>query len=117
VIFRDFGQNLEKSKLVVPTLNFPIMLNFGFEEANFQIGFGGYIGYRVGGYSKLKYEGGKKEKIKNSYGLEDFRYGLTAELGKKKGAVFFVRYDLNEMFKTDQLNAQGLQAWSVGIRL
>ncbi len=117
VVFKDFGQNLSKSKLVVPMLNLPMMLNLGFEEAKFRIGLGGYIGYRIGGYSKLKYDGGKKEKIKGSYGLEDFRYGLTAELGKRKGATLFVRYDLNQAFKVEQTNAKDLQAWSIGLRL
>lgn len=117
IVFKDFGQNLSKNKLVVPMINLPIMLNFGFEEAKFRIGLGGYVGYRIGGYSKLKYEGGKKEKIKGSYGLEDFRYGLTAELGKKKGATFFFRYDLNQVFASDQINAKGLQAWSIGLRI
>lgn len=117
VVFKDFGQNLSKSKLVVPTLNFPMMLNFGFEEAKFKIGLGGYVGYRVGGYSKIKYEDGKKDKDKGSYGLNNFRYGLTAEMGKRKGLTFFFRYDLTEMFKAEQLNAKGLQAWSAGVRL
>ncbi len=117
VTFKDFGKNLDKTKLVVPTLNFPMMLNLGFEEAKFKIGLGGYIGYRVGSYRKIQYEDGKKEKQKGSYGLNDFRYGLTAELGKRKGLTFFFRYDLSEMFKAEQLNAKGLQAWSVGIRL
>ncbi|AFK02669.1 hypothetical protein Emtol_1523 [Emticicia oligotrophica DSM 17448] len=118
VVFKDFGQNLSKSKLVVPMLNVPILLNFGFEEAKFRIGLGGYVGYRIGGYRKIKYDdGGKKEKLKGSYGLEDFRYGLTAELGKKKGLTFFVRYDLSETFKVEQINAKGLQAWSIGLRL
>ena len=117
IVFKDYGQNLSKSKLVVPMLNLPMMLNFGFEDAKFRIGLGGYIGYRIGGYSKLKYEGGKKEKLKGNYGLEDFRYGLTAELGRRKGATFFLRYDLNQTFKPDQLNAKGLQAWSIGFRL
>jgi hypothetical protein len=117
VVFKDFGQNLSKSKLVVPMLNLPMMLNFGFKEAKFRIGLGGYIGYRIGGYSKLKYEAGKKEKIKGSYGLEDFRYGLTAEFGKRKGASLFVRYDLNQVFKVEQINAKGLRSWSIGLRL
>lgn len=118
VTFKDFGKNLDKTKLVVPTLNFPMMFNLGFEESKFKIGLGGYVGYRVGGYRKIKYaEDGKKEKQKGSYGLNDFRYGLTAELGKRKGLTFFFRYDLSEMFKSDQVNAKGLQAWSVGIRL
>jgi hypothetical protein len=117
VTFKDFGKNLDKTKLVVPTLNFPMMLNFGFEESKFKIGLGGYLGYRVGGYRKIKYEDGKKEKQKGSYGLNDFRYGLTAELGRRKGLTFFFRYDLSEMFKAEQLNTKGLQAWSVGLRL
>ncbi len=116
VRFIDSGRNLQKSKLVVPTLNFPMMLQFGFEEAKFHLGLGGYVGYRVGGYSKLK-ENGQKDKDRNSYGLNDFRYGATAELGRKNGIKFFFRYDLNEMFKDTQKNAAGLQAWSVGIRL
>ena len=117
VVFNDFGKNLDKTKLVIPTLNFPIMLNLGFEESKFKIGFGGYVGYRVGGYRKIKYEDGKKEKQKGSYSLNDFRYGLTAELGRRKGLTFFCRYDLSEMFKSDQVNAKGLQAWSLGLRL
>jgi hypothetical protein len=117
VNFQDFGQNLDKTKLVVPTLNFPMMFNLGFEEAKFRIGLGGYVGCRIGGYRKIKYEDSKKEKQKGSYGLNDFRYGLTAELGKRKGLTFFFRYDLSEMFKSEQVNAKGLQAWSVGIRL
>jgi hypothetical protein len=117
VVFKDFGQNLSKSKLVVPMLNFPVMFNIGFEEAKFRIGLGGYVGYRIGGYRKLKYDEGKKEKLRGTYGLDDFRYGLTAEVGKRKGATFFFRYDLNEMFKSDQINAKGLQAWSIGLRL
>jgi len=117
VSFVDAGKNLDKSKLVVPTLNFPMMLNFGFEEARFHLGLGGYVGYRIGGYTKIKEDGGSKDHDRNSFGLNDFRYGLTAELGRKNGTTFFFRYDMNELFKENQRNAQGIQAWSVGIRL
>ncbi len=117
VVFQDFGRDLSKSKLVVPTLNFPMMFNIGFEEAKFKIGLGGYVGYRLRSYRKLKYDDGERVKVRGSYGLNDFRYGLTAELGRKKGASFFFRYDLTEMFKADQSNAKGLQAWSIGFRL
>lgn len=117
VSFVDAGKNLDKSKLVVPTLNFPMMLNFGFEEARFHLGLGGYVGYRIGGYTKIKEDGGNKDHDRNSFGLNDFRYGLTAELGRKSGMTFFFRYDMNELFKENQRNAQGIQAWSVGIRL
>ena len=117
VVFKDFGQNLKKTKLVVPMINLPMMFNLGFEEAKFRIGLGGYIGYRVRSYRKIQDEDKQKVYAKGSYGLNDFRYGLTAELGKRKGLTFFFRYDLSEMFKVEQKNAAGLQAWSVGLRL
>ncbi|MCU0326594.1 MAG: hypothetical protein MUF45_15310 [Spirosomaceae bacterium] len=117
VSFVDAGKSLDKSKLVVPTLNFPMMLNFGFEEARFNFGIGGYVGYRIGGYTKIKEDRGSKDHDRNSFGLNDFRYGLTAELGRKSGTTFFFRYDMNELFKENQINAKGIQAWSVGIRL
>lgn len=112
------NKDLNKSKLVVTSLNLPVMLNFGFEEAKLKIGFGGYIGYRVGSYRKLKYgDSNKKEIDRDNYGLNDFRYGLTAEIGKRRGITFFGRYDMSELFKSNQKNTAGLQAWTVGIRL
>ncbi|WP_337045133.1 hypothetical protein [Emticicia sp. 17c] len=116
--FLKSAKDLNRTKLVVTSLNLPIMFNFGFEEAKLKIGLGGYIGYRVGSYRKLKYSDSKKKEIdRDSYGLNDFRYGLTAEIGKKRGITFFGRYDLNELFKSSQKNASGLQAWTIGIRL
>lgn len=111
------NEKLEKSKLVVPTVNFPMMLNFGFDESKFQMGFGGYVGYRIGGYTKQKFSDGGKEHLKGRYGLEDFKYGLTAEVGRKNGLKFFFRYDMVPMFKNTQLAAKDLQSWSAGVRL
>ncbi|WP_259017003.1 PorT family protein [Emticicia fluvialis] len=116
--FFKSAKDLNKSKLVVTSLNLPIMFNFGFEEAKFKIGLGGYVGYRVGSYRKLKYsDSSKKEINKDNYGLNDFRYGLVAEIGKRRGITFFGRYDMGELFKSSQENAAGLQAWTIGIRL
>ena len=118
ITFNTATKSLNKSKLVVTSLNLPIMLNFGFEEAKLKIGIGGYIGYRVGSYRKLKYsDSNKKENDKGNYGLNDFRYGLTAEIGKRRGITFFGRYDLSELFKSSQKNVAGVQAWSIGLRL
>jgi hypothetical protein len=107
----------EKSKLVVPYVNFPVLLNIGFKEEKFKIGFGGYIGYRVGGYTKEKFASGGKNKTQGSYGLEKPVYGLTAEIGKKGGWTIFGRYDMSQLFKSNQTNAKDLQAFSVGFRL
>jgi hypothetical protein len=107
----------QKSKLVMPYVNFPMMLNFGFKEEKFKIGFGGYLGYRVGGYTKEKFASGGKNKIQGSFGLEKPVYGLTAELGKKGSWTVFGRYDMSQLFKSNQTNAKDIQAFSVGFRL
>lgn len=117
VAFLEGDERLSKSKLVMPYLNLPILLNFGFEDSQFQIGLGGYVGYRFGGYSKIKDANGNKTRLKDSYGMNDLFYGLTGELGRRRGLKLFVRYDLNPMFKENQINANQLQAWSVGVRI
>ena len=117
VTFLEGNQQLPKSKLVMPYINLPILLNFGFEESQFQIGVGGYVGYRFGGYSKTKDANGNKTRLKDDYGMNDLFYGLTGELGRRHGLKLFVRYDLNPMFRDNQINANKLQAWSIGIRI
>jgi hypothetical protein len=107
----------EKSKLVVPYLNFPVMLNLGFKEDKFKIGFGGYIGYRLGAYTKEKFAGGGKSKTEGSFGLNKTLYGLTAEIGRKGGLTLFGRYDLNHTFKQNQGIYSGSNAFSFGVRL
>lgn len=117
VDFTDLQYNTEKSKLVVPHLNLPIMLHLGFKQAKFKVGVGGYVGYRVGGYTKVKDSNGDKEKVKGSFGLEDFQYGLTAEVGKRRGFTVFFRYALKDLFKSNQINASDLRPFSVGLRI
>lgn len=117
ISFVDLNMATEKSKLVVPNVNLPVMLHFGFKEAKFKFGIGGYVGYRIGGYSKVKETNNNKDKIKSSYGLEDFQYGLTAEAGKRRGLTVFFRYQLNDMFQSNQVNAVGVRPFSVGLRI
>ncbi len=107
----------KKSKLVMPFLNLPVLLNFGFKQEKFKIGIGGYIGYRIGGYSKVKSESEGRVIEKASFGMNKVTYGLTTEFGRKNGLTLFFRYDLNDLFKENQINGKDLQAFSVGIRL
>lgn len=117
VSFVENTKPTEKSKLVMPYVNFPVMFNFGFKEDKFKIGFGGYVGYRVGGYTKEKYVNGGKNKTKGDYGFNDLMYGVTAEIGKRNGMTIFARYDLNKLFKESQSNFDNIQAFSLGLRL
>jgi hypothetical protein len=96
-----------------------------YSRKGFRFGVGGYAGYRIGSHTKFKYkDDGSKEKDKESdnFFLENFRYGLRAQVGWK-GVELFAAYDLNEVFSSNRgpLNADGnsaaLNAITFGITL
>ena len=57
----DFGEGLDKSKLVVPYVNIPLTLNLRFRNhrgrRTFNLSAGGYVGYRIGGHTKIRLNG------------------------------------------------------------
>jgi len=117
-LFTESSKPLSKSKFVVPHVNFPVLLNIGLKKERFRLGVGGYVGYRIGGYTKVVYKDSKsKEKYNESLGLNDLKYGLTAEIGHKNGAALFFRYDLSELFRSNQAIPKDMQAFSFGVRL
>ena len=117
----DFVKNsstTSKSKFVVPHLMLPGMVRFGFKKSNFNLGLGGYIGYRTGAYTKEKLDNPKSKKVNKdqSLGLENLKYGLAVELGRKNASLFF-RYDLSPLFKENQKNVTDMNAFSFGVKL
>lgn len=95
----DFGGNYKK----------PVLFD-GRRSDSFRIGFGPYAGYRLDSYTRkvFKEDGDKqKEKDRDTFYLNNFRYGLRLQLGFRDTDLFF-NYDLNELFiagKGPQLNA------------
>jgi len=78
--------------------------------SEFRIGIGPYAGYKIGSKSKLVYKDGgdrEKDKHRDSFYLNDLRYGARLQLGFRS-TDFFFNYDFNELFKKDrgpELNA------------
>ena len=130
-----------KSRLTAPYVNvsFVPMLDFAkgkrkvknlergsvsfktYKKQGIRFGVGGYAGYRIGGNTKFVYrEDGKKQKDKDrgNYYLENFRYGVRAQVGYK-GLDLFAMYDLNNVFTgiRGPEGGQGLQAITFGITL
>ena len=73
-----------------------------YKKQGLRIGFGGYVGYRLGSHTKFKFEeNGSKDRIKEkgNFNLNDLRYGVRGQLGFK-GMDLFINYDLNELFNT-----------------
>jgi hypothetical protein len=123
-----FPQNLNKSKLRMDNLVFPVHFEFGpsrkIERPNsirystrnqFRLGLGGYAGFNLNTIQKIKYNldgDRKKEKLKNNYNTNDFIYGLSAYMGWHCAAIY-VKYDLNPIFKDNPVEQRNI---SLGLR-
>ncbi|MDH5366011.1 MAG: hypothetical protein OEW67_03435 [Cyclobacteriaceae bacterium] len=83
----------------------------------FRVGIGGYAGYKIDSYSKYVIEENgdkKKDKDKDSFYLNNWRYGARLQLGFR-GTDIFINYDISELFVKDK--GPQLNAFSFGITL
>ncbi len=137
----DVEFNSIKSRLSVPFVNatFVPMFDFAkgkrkvdnrekgsltfrtYKKQGIRFGVGPYVGYRLGGNSKYKYEDDgdtERKKVSDSFYLENIRYGLRAQFGFK-GLDIFAAYDFNDVFATGRgpAGSSGLNAISFGITL
>ncbi|MEP2026973.1 MAG: hypothetical protein ABJH98_07090 [Reichenbachiella sp.] len=123
--------NGKKSKLAATYINASLMpmLEFNssgrsrswnwnrYRNRGFRIGAGMYAGYRIDSWTKIKYSDNgdnKKDKDKGNYYLNNFRYGVKAQVGFR-GMDLFFNYDLNDVFATGK--GPELQAISFGFIL
>ena len=126
VVLETNGRQYQKTKLATSTLTVPLMFQLNLREKNghtghsqsgFTVGAGGFVGYRLASWTKLKYyEDGNTYKDKNSgaYGLNDWQYGLQGVIGYHE-LTFFAKYNLNELFREGQ--GPQAQTLSFGIRI
>ncbi|MDO7847479.1 porin family protein [Hymenobacter sp. M29] len=121
IILNREGRQYEKTKLATSTLNLPLMLRLQLHDSHykptFTIGAGGFVGYRLKSWTKVKYttEGTTyKDHEDGSYNLENFQYGLQGTIGYRD-LEFFGKYNLNPLFKTNA--GPQAQVLSFGLRL
>jgi hypothetical protein len=118
-----------KSKIVAPYLNLSIvptldfskniknrdgMFKDSYSNRGFNIGAGVYAGYRIGGRSKFVFEeegNRQREKNRNNLFLNNWRYGVRAQIGFR-GVDLFFNYDLNKLFANGR--GPALNAFSFG---
>ena len=122
VQFRDYAANnagatLDKSKLTAIYANIPLLLGFKFRNeygrTTFRFDVGGYVGYRLDSYAKIKPSGAGTQRPHNKYYLNNVRYGLMTHLGFR-GFLLFAKYDMNNLFVTDK--GPELNSFSFGVR-
>jgi hypothetical protein len=107
-----------KSKINVTYLNAHFVPTLSLGRGNgFRVGFGVYGGYRIGSHTKMKFDdinGEKqKDKIKDSFHINPFKYGFRGQVGWDFFDLFF-NYDLTEFFDED-VNAPRLTPVTFGV--
>ncbi len=118
IVFETYPKELYKSKLTVSYVDLSLMPYFSFKKQNIvqYLGFGGYMGYKIKSYSKIKEEAtGNKSFVNDSFFLNDYRYGLSFQLGLKKLPKIFANFDLNPLFESSK--GPNVSAFSFGIKL
>ncbi len=117
----DPARQYTKTKLATSSVNLPLMLRLRLHDSHyhstFSIAAGGFVGYRLLTWNKLKYtsEGDiKKDKNYDAYNLENLQYGLQGTIGYRH-LTLFARYHLNGLFKTGA--GPDTQVLSFGLRL
>lgn len=124
----EFEFDLNKSKLRMDNLVFPVHFEFGPSKVKetkeriryslhnqFRIGIGGYGGFNLGARQKLKYirDGERvKEKLKRDYNTSNFVYGLSAYVGVD-GILLYAKYDLSPIFRDATVEQRNI---SLGLR-
>ncbi len=116
VDFVPSAEPLKKSKLTTFALQLPVVPRLSFYNAAgrkvFHIGLGGFVGYRLDSYTKIKQQNDDKSRQHNSFYLNNLRYGLVGHLGIVKTNLF-VKYDLNPIFQAGK--GPDVRALSFGI--
>ncbi|PWJ44778.1 outer membrane beta-barrel protein [Sediminitomix flava] len=111
--------SVKKNKLAVANIGIPIMLQIGRDKGSFQFGIGGYANYRIDSWQKHKFtrDGDtEKEKDHDPFNIQDFRYGLSTEIGiPKAGFKIFANYELSPLFRYTDTNPE-LNTIMFGIR-
>lgn len=106
IVFQELADITgRKSKINVGYLNVHFVPTIAFGRyRDFRVGFGVYGGYRISSNTKMKFDdadGNKqKEKVKDSFHINSFKYGFRAQIGWDFFDMFF-NYDLVEFFNED----------------
>ena len=95
--------NPKRSKLNITYLNLNVvpMFHFGKSSNAFRIGAGPFGSYRIASKSKFKYDDNGKDVVKNNFHINNWKYGLKAQVGWK-GVDLFATYDLSPIFIEDR---------------
>lgn len=100
----------KKSKFNIASLHIPMELTFGIPH-KFAFSVGGYVDMVMNSHTKIKYQGGHKEKVHN-FPTNFIQAGATARVNFHRFSVF-CSYQPTQIFKTGR--GPEAQQWTIGI--
>lgn len=113
----DAGENLDRNKLFASYVQVPLFLNFdtrpGSSSRGFSLSVGGYVGWLWNSRTK-QVNGNDKDKVKDRYSLNNFRYGLSARLRIRWIRLYF-NYNLSPMFEEGR--GPSMNTFTTGINI
>jgi len=108
-------ENLSKTKLAITYLNVPLLLEFqipvNHNEGRLFVNAGIVGSVKIGSHTKVKY-GDKKDKDRNGFNLNSFKYAATARIGYKD-ICLFANYSLTPLFQSGK--GPELTPFTIGI--
>ena len=111
------NRRFKKNRLATTYLTIPMMFNIKsnprYSYRSFHLSAGGYASLLLGANFKTK-EKGNKDKIKDNFGLNTFRYGLRGEIGYGP-LIFYTTIDMNNLFDKDKDNGYEVTPFSIGL--
>ncbi len=115
----DNSVSYKKNHLRAAYLHLPVMLNIETnpyrKSKSFHLNAGVYGNVLLGGKTSQK-TNNSKNKIKGKYNLENFQYGVLAQIGYGP-VTFYGTYGLNELFKPEKDNGYTVNPITFGIRV
>ena len=104
------GKSSKKSKFTTAAFHIPAELIFG-NPSRFAFSMGGYVDININNHTKIKYNGGHKEKEWN-FPVEPIQMGAVARLRFKAFSVYGA-YQPTQLFKTGR--GPEMSQWTIGI--
>ncbi|MFN8348012.1 MAG: outer membrane beta-barrel protein [Spirosomataceae bacterium] len=111
------ANDLYKSKLTAAYLNLSLMPTLAVHHGPISyLSFGMYAGYRLDSYTKVQEaRKGRSDRTHSNFYMNNFRYGIGAELGIRHFPDLFMQYDMGELFESNK--GPAVRMISFGIRL
>ncbi len=113
------GIEFDKNKLTTRYAQIPLLLNFNTNPGSdngLSFSIGGYAGVLWGGKTKQVSDEEGKEKVRDEFNLNRFRYGLTARLDLK-WLDFYANLNLSQVFEENEDRGINTQSFTVGVNI